>query len=86
MGVDYMRSVCVNATLYNIFVGGRENAGGIDAVDLNVPNIYVGNVVFKLSCWGSPPSGKYFALLLYYCAGATQPYTRLCVYSGSLLT
>jgi len=47
-----MRSVCMNATLYNIFIEGRENAGGMDTVDSNIPNIYVRDMVtvFKLFC------------------------------------
>ena len=48
MGVDYMRSVYVNAALRSVFVGGRENARGIDAVNSNVPNMYVRDMVFKL--------------------------------------
>ena len=39
MGVDCMRSVCVNAVLYSIFIGGRENAGGMNAVNLNNSNV-----------------------------------------------
>ena len=33
----------------------------MDAVDLNVPNMYVRDVVavFKLFCWGSPPSKNF---------------------------
>ena len=81
-----MRSVCVNATLYNIFIKGKENAGGMDAVDLNVPNMYIKDVVFKLFCWGSPPSEFFFILLPYCCIGAAQPYTYLCGCFGSLLT
>jgi len=82
-----MRSVCVNAALRSVFVGGRENAGGMDTVDSNVPNMYVRDMVavFKLFCWGSPPSEKNFAPPPRRYAGAAQPYTRLCVCSGSLL-
>jgi len=54
-------------------------------VDSNVLNIYIRDVVFKLFYWGSPPSEKNFVLLPYYYAGAAQPYTRLYVYSSSLL-
>jgi len=45
-----MRSVCVNAVLYNIFIEGKENAGEMDAIDSNVLNIYVRDIVavFKL--------------------------------------
>jgi len=52
-----MRSVCVNAALYNIFIGGRENAGGMDTVDLNVPNMYVRDIVaiFKFFLLGLTP-------------------------------
>jgi len=53
-----MRSVCVNAVLYSIFIRRRENTRGMDAVDLNVSNIYVGDMVFKLFCWGSPLNKK----------------------------
>jgi len=47
-----MRSVCVNAILYSIFIGERENAGGMNAVDSNDPNMYVRDAVavFKLFC------------------------------------
>jgi len=47
-----MRNVYINAALYNIFIGGRENAKGIDAINLNVLNIYVRDIVavFKLFC------------------------------------
>ena len=34
-----MCNMCVNAALYNIFIGGRENARGINAVDLNNSNV-----------------------------------------------
>jgi len=52
-GADCMRIMCVcvcvyiyvNATLYNIFIEGRENAEGINAVDLNNPNIYIRDIV-----------------------------------------
>ena len=39
-----MRSVCVNAALYSVFIGKRENARGMNAVDSNDPNIYVRDV------------------------------------------
>ena len=81
-----MRSVCVNATLYNIFIGGRENARGMDAVNSNVLNVYIRDIVFKLFCWGLPPSKFFFTPLPYCCAGAAQPYKRLCICSSSLLT
>jgi len=82
-----MRGMYVNAVLYNIFVKGREDARGMDAVDLNIPNIYVRDVVtvFKLFCWGSPPNKKKFALPPRCYTGAAQPYTRLCVCFSSLL-
>jgi len=32
-----MRSVCVNATLYSIFIKGRENAGGMNACQFECP-------------------------------------------------
>jgi len=35
-----MRIMCVYTTLNSIFVGGRENARGINAVDLNDLNIH----------------------------------------------
>ena len=35
-----MRIVCVYTTLSNIFIEGRENAKGINAVNLNDSNIY----------------------------------------------
>jgi len=75
-----MRSVCVNAVLYSIFIGGRENARGMDAVDLNVPNMYVGDVVFKLFCWGSSPSKK---ILYYYfvAAQALRSHTHVSVFA-----
>jgi len=59
-----------------------------DTADSNDPNMYVRDVVvvFKLFCWGSPPSEKKFAPPPRRCVGAAQPYTRLCVCSGSLLT
>jgi len=61
MGVDCMRSVYVNAALRSVFIGGRENAGGMDACQFECPNMYVTDVVavFKLFCWGSPPSEKF---------------------------
>jgi len=34
-----MRIVCVYTTLNNIFIGGRENARGINAVNLNDLNV-----------------------------------------------
>jgi len=34
-----MRIVCIYAALSSIFIGGRENAGRINAVDLNDSNI-----------------------------------------------
>jgi len=39
MGVDCLRSVCVcmNAALCSVFVGGRENAGGMDACRFECP-------------------------------------------------
>jgi len=41
MGVDCMRSVCVcvcvNAALRSVFVGGRENARGMDACRFECP-------------------------------------------------
>jgi hypothetical protein len=42
----------VNTTLHSVFIEGRENARGMDAVNLNVLNIYVKDVVaiFKLFC------------------------------------
>ena len=44
--------MCINAILCSVFVGGRENARGINAVDLNDPNMYIRDVVavFKLFC------------------------------------
>jgi len=45
-----MRIVCVYTTLYNIFIKERENAKGINAVDLNNLNMYIRDVVFKLFC------------------------------------
>ena len=47
-----MRSVCVNAALYSIFIKERENAKRINAVDLNDLNIYVRDVVaiFRFFC------------------------------------
>jgi len=67
-----MRNVCVSIALYNIFIKGKENAGGIDIVDLNILNIYVRDVVtvFKLFYWGSPPNEKNFALLFCRYVGA----------------
>ena len=52
MGVDYICSVCVNAALYSIFIEKRENAKGINAVNLNDLNIYVKDIVavFRLFC------------------------------------
>src|SRR6266568_6462365 len=59
-----------------------------DTCRFECPNMYVRDVVavFKLFCWGSPPSEKFSHPPPHRCAGAAQPYTRLCVYSGSLLT
>jgi len=76
-----MRSVCINTVLYSIFIKGRENAKGMNVVNLNDPNIYVRDVVamFKLFYWGLPPSEIFFILLPYRYAGAAQPYTRLCI-------
>ena len=56
-------------------------------VDSNVPNVYVRDVVavFK-SLLGLTPSKFFFIPPPRRCAGAAQPYTRLCVCSGSLLT
>ena len=34
-----MRIMCVYAALYSIFIEGRENARGINAVDLNDLNV-----------------------------------------------
>jgi len=34
IGVDYIRSVYINAILYNVFIGGRENAKGIYVKDV----------------------------------------------------
>jgi len=47
-----MCSVCINVVLYSIFIEKRENAKGINAVDLNDLNIYVRDVVamFKHFC------------------------------------
>jgi len=52
--------VYVYATLHSVFVGGRENARGIDACRFECLNIYVRDIVavFKLFCWGSSPSEK----------------------------
>ena len=47
-----MCSVCVNTALYNIFIEKKENAKGMDTIDLNVLNIYIKNIIaiFKLFC------------------------------------
>jgi len=34
-----MRIMCVYAALNNIFIKGRENAGGMNAIDLNDLNV-----------------------------------------------
>jgi len=53
--------VYVYAALCSVFVGERENAGGMDACRFECPNMYVRDVVvvFKLFRWGSPPSEKF---------------------------
>jgi len=47
-----MRSMYINTALYSIFIGKREDAREINAVDLNDLNIYVRDVVavFRLFC------------------------------------
>ena len=52
-----MRIVCMNAMLCSIFVGGRENAGVMNAVDSNDPNMYIRDMVavFKLFAGAHPP-------------------------------
>jgi len=57
-------------------------------LSIRMTRMYVKDVVivFRLFCWGSPPSENFFALPPRRCAGAAQPYIRLCVCSGSLLT
>jgi len=39
MGVDCMRIVCMYTALSSIFIKGRENTKGMNAVDLNDLNI-----------------------------------------------
>src|SRR6266568_1868921 len=59
-----------------------------DTADLNDPNVYVGDVVavFKLLLGLTPQRKIFTPPPPHRCAGAAQPYTRLCVCSGSLLT
>ena len=74
--------VCVNAALYSVFIKGRENAGGMDAVDSNVPNIYVGDVVamFKLFTKAHPLVKKFHTITIMslrrHCAAI---HTSLCL-------
>jgi len=44
--------MCVNTILYNIFIKGRENDRGIDAINLNDLNIYIRDIVtiFRFFC------------------------------------
>src|SRR6266702_7553860 len=59
-----------------------------DTADLNDPNMYVGDVVavFRLLLGLTPQRKIFTPPPPRRCAGAAQPYTRLCVCSGSLLT
>jgi len=49
--------------VYIIFIKGREVRQKDDTANLNNLNMYVRDVVvvFKLFCWGLPPSKKIFA-------------------------
>ena len=88
MEVDCLCSVCVyiNATLYSVFVGGRENARGIDICRFECPEFIRWSYSVQTFLLGLTPNKKNFALPLRRYIGAIQPYTRLCVYSSSLLT
>jgi len=74
-------------SVYNIYrrkgVHQRDNTA-----DLNDPNMYVRDVVamFKFFAKAHPLMKFFFTPPLCHCAGAAQPYTYLCVCSGSLLT
>src|SRR6266702_7142215 len=59
-----------------------------NTADSNDPNMYVGDVVavFKLLLGLTPQRKIFTPPPPRRCAGAAQPYTRLCVCSGSLLT
>jgi len=84
----YTYYVCINTILYSVFIKGKENAKGINAANSNDLNVYVKDLVtmFRPLLRLTPPVKFFFIPPLYYCASAAQPYTRLCVCFGSLLT
>ena len=83
-----MHIMCIGAALYSNIYKRKGDAGGMNTADLNNLNVYVRDVVaiFKLLLGLTLPAKFFSTPPLRRCAGAAQPYTRLCVCSGSLLT